>query len=405
MAISGATSSSYTPVIGDVAHTLLCKVTASGAGGASTPTASNTSGAVSGIPVNSVAPALSTTTTGVGTAITVTNGTWSPTPTSYTYQWHWADTSAVISGATSASYTPVGADSTHTLLCKVVAINAAGSSSAVSSNTSLAVPASPILDQISSSTAAVAYSVRKIKGSYSGAALRVRRSSDNTQQDIGFTAAGLLDERALTTFVGGGSGFVVTWYDQSGNGRNLTQASTNAQPTIVSSGTIVKRAGIAALLHDASDDGMAYSGSAYVTALPFSVNLVAGSSANTTNARRALKCDNGSSNWLIGPYGNKHSWFAEGWNHQISTPWTTSSFEVITVIEPSSGNPTSYRNGTSQTMASSAKGIPQKISTGAAGAGCCAEPLNGYISEFVVFTVAISSTDRGILEANQMAYY
>jgi len=51
------------------------------------------------------------------------------------------------------------------------------------------------------SGAAAAYSLRKINGSYSGPAIRVRRSSDSTEQDIGFLN-GELDKIALTAFIG-----------------------------------------------------------------------------------------------------------------------------------------------------------------------------------------------------------
>ena len=50
--------------------------------------------------------------------------------------------------------------------------------------------------------ASVAYSLRKLRTSYTGPAIRVRRSSDNTSQDIGFNTDGTLDTNALTTFVG-----------------------------------------------------------------------------------------------------------------------------------------------------------------------------------------------------------
>jgi len=40
--------------------------------------------------------------------------------------------------------------------------------------------------------AAAAYSLRKLRADYSGSAVRVRRSSDNTEQDIGFTTQGEL---------------------------------------------------------------------------------------------------------------------------------------------------------------------------------------------------------------------
>lgn len=87
--------------------------------------------------------------------------------------------------------------------------------------------------------AATAYSLRRLRFSYTGAAIRVRRSLDNTEQDIGFTAFGNLDTTALTIFCGTGNGFVTTWYDQSGNGRNITQTTASNQPRIVTSGSII----------------------------------------------------------------------------------------------------------------------------------------------------------------------
>jgi hypothetical protein len=94
------------------------------------------------------------------------------------------------------------------------------------------------------SGAAAAYSAaRRLASTYTGALIRVRRSSDNTEQDIGYTAGNVLDESALTTFVGAGDGFVTTWYDQSGNAKNATQATAVNQHRIVSSGTIEKDGG------------------------------------------------------------------------------------------------------------------------------------------------------------------
>lgn len=86
--------------------------------------------------------------------------------------------------------------------------------------------------------AAAAYSVRKLRNAYTGSAIRVRRSSDNAESDIGFSS-GNLDTSALTTFCGAGDGFVTTWYDQSGNGYNATQSTAANQPQIVSSGSVL----------------------------------------------------------------------------------------------------------------------------------------------------------------------
>lgn len=80
------------------------------------------------------------------------------------------------------------------------------------------------------------YSLIKQRSSYSGACLRVLRSSDSTEQDIGFDSVGYLDSTALLTFVGAGDGFVTKFYDQSGGGNDFVQAAAGTQPAIVSSG-------------------------------------------------------------------------------------------------------------------------------------------------------------------------
>jgi hypothetical protein len=85
--------------------------------------------------------------------------------------------------------------------------------------------------------AAVAYSLRRLRADYTGSAIRVRRSSDSAEQDIGFVS-NVLDTASLLTFVGAGDGFVTTWYDQSGLGLNATQTTAGVQPFIVLAGVL-----------------------------------------------------------------------------------------------------------------------------------------------------------------------
>jgi len=91
--------------------------------------------------------------------------------------------------------------------------------------------------------ARVAYSLRKINSTYTGDAIAVRRSSDNTSQNIGFDSNGNLDTTSLLSFVGAGNGFVSIWYDQSGNATNLSQVASANQPQIVSGGALITRSG------------------------------------------------------------------------------------------------------------------------------------------------------------------
>jgi hypothetical protein len=95
-----------------------------------------------------------------------------------------------------------------------------------------------LLDTYSGTQAA--FGLRKLRRSYSGNCVRVRRSSDNTEQDIGFVLEAL-DTASLLSFVGANSGFVVTWYDQSGNARNLNQSTAGLQPRIVNAGVLETR--------------------------------------------------------------------------------------------------------------------------------------------------------------------
>lgn len=113
----------------------------------------------------------------------------------------------------------------------------------------------PPLDQIAG-MATGAYSTRLVNSNFKGSLLRVRRSSDNSEQDIGFVSNDL-NTLALTSFVGGGDGFLTKWYDQSGSARDFIQATAAAQPKIVSAGSIITTInGKPTVLFDGVDDQM-----------------------------------------------------------------------------------------------------------------------------------------------------
>lgn len=99
--------------------------------------------------------------------------------------------------------------------------------------------ASLLLDEYGADITA-AYSVRKLRTAYTGASMRIRRFSDNAEQDIGFDSDGNLDTAAITSFIGSSNAAVVIWYEQSGQASdwNLTNSVTTGQPRIASSGSI-----------------------------------------------------------------------------------------------------------------------------------------------------------------------
>jgi hypothetical protein len=90
-------------------------------------------------------------------------------------------------------------------------------------------------------SATAAYSLRSLTGG-DPRVVRVRRDTsggagDDDEQD--FTVSGI-SSGALVNFVGSGNdGYVDTWYDQSGNGRDAIQPTATSQPKIVNDGSLL----------------------------------------------------------------------------------------------------------------------------------------------------------------------
>ena len=73
----------------------------------------------------------------------------------------------------------------------------------------------------------------RLRAAYTGNAIEVTDGS--TTQDIGFDSNGELDQSALETYANGAEVKVSKWYDQTINGRTLSQTSDAARPTITDS--------------------------------------------------------------------------------------------------------------------------------------------------------------------------
>jgi hypothetical protein len=86
-----------------------------------------------------------------------------------------------------------------------------------------------------SATTSTGYSVhRKIRTGYAGNCLRLRRSTDNVEQDFGFDPNGDLDVSSINTFLGGATGFVSVLYNQGtlGSASDLIQVALLNQPRL-----------------------------------------------------------------------------------------------------------------------------------------------------------------------------
>jgi hypothetical protein len=99
---------------------------------------------------------------------------------------------------------------------------------------------------------------------YAGPTIRLRRDSDNVEQDfygdylgnMGFELDATGEQ--VLTWLDGATPFVHIWYDQSGNGINVLQATTAQQPSIITSGTINTYSGKPTMYFNASNTGGVY---------------------------------------------------------------------------------------------------------------------------------------------------
>ncbi len=92
----------------------------------------------------------------------------------------------------------------------------------------ISIPVAP-LDMLPE--AVMAFSVHKLSSTYGGPILRLRRDSDNAEQDF-YAVGNSVDVQAIITWATGANVYVVTWYDQSGHGNHATQTTATYQPLL-----------------------------------------------------------------------------------------------------------------------------------------------------------------------------
>jgi hypothetical protein len=265
-----------------------------------------------------------------------------------------------------------------------------------------------ILDRLSVSSAA-AYSLRKLRSAYTGSAIRVRRSSDNTEADIGFTAAGDLDTVALLAHVGAGSGFVTTWYDQSGNARNAAQVTASSQPRIVNAGVVEMDGGTVPAMSFDGGDVLGTTLSPDRTAFPELTVTTVYRTTDLTTFKALWGADNGGFDrgQLLGSAGNN-------WGF-LTGNTSVSQAAILNTLSPIVYTATMRVNvpGGSAVAANGVVNAPVTEALGSAHGTLGIGALNGggqfamfgFIREFIVFPSALSTADRQTLEQNQGDFY
>ena len=285
------------------------------------------------------------------------------------------------------------------------------------------IPFSYLLDSYSGS--AVAYSLRKLSSTYSGSCIRVRRSIDNAEQNIGFVS-NELDTASLLSFIGSGNGFVATWYDQSGAGVNVTQSVANGQPQIVSSGVIYTKNGkpavyfqefggnVARLLNSTISVGSLPEMTVAAVIFPIKINnydklFQVGIEGPTTSATYCMSAGGTAFDWVAGDtiiYGKGYSGLAPRIISNGPLHPNNIMTQSFTTLGPS--NTKAFFNNTEISYRVQQNGTPE-INSGIFTLGNANVPVNtqqfgGYIQEFILFNVN-RIADRTPISTNQNTYY
>lgn len=253
--------------------------------------------------------------------------------------------------------------------------------------------------------------MRKLRAAYAGSAIRVRRSSDNTEQDIGFSS-NQLDTSSLLSFCGAGNGFVVTWYGQIGS-VNLTQATQADQPQIVASGAVVTGSNSKpAMDFDGTSDCFAQSTGTLDTLIAagaMTVWAVFNADAIATDAGNAwfndgIYTDSGAfmginlqqTNGILG-------WNYDGTGDVTVNAITTGNWNLVEMRHESGNLSTNKNGGSDNTIAS---GDTQSMTgTVNVGRNHATSFFNGKMHEMVFYDTALSSGDRTTGRTNINTFY
>jgi len=282
----------------------------------------------------------------------------------------------------------------------------------------IGLPKKLLLDNYSGS--AVAYSLRKLRYNYSGSAIRVRRASDNAEQDIGFVS-NELDTTSLATFCSGTNGFVVTWYDQSGNSRNATQITTANQPRIYNSSTGVLLVNSKpSLFFDGSNDGLSHSAISGTKFASFTVSKF----ETQLEIYQIIYSSKKSSGGSYSTFGASLLSYNNNTTMYFNTREGGSVGDTITYSNPGTNQIlfSAYNDGAgagTSNMKLFANGIEKGSSTNAdpisfnasnyydigQERGVDPSSLHGYIQEVIMYTSADQSNNRIGIETNINSYY
>ena len=250
-------------------------------------------------------------------------------------------------------------------------------------------------------SAALAYSVRALNSAYTGPILRVRRASDNTEQDIYALYNGELNVQALTTFCTGTDGFIKTWYNQGSATANLTQNTTANQPKIYDSATgVITRNGKAAALFNGTTSNIGLDSPNTQNPAPLTIFTVHERTKSAALQYMSAQVERPSVGYTA---ANKFKLRLGGSTY--STTNVISGQVATTTVITASNTATIHVNGASEFSGAVVSYTnDDRFSIGSYNAGATSSAFGGYIQEIIYYRSNQSANRTGI-ETNINGYF
>ena len=247
----------------------------------------------------------------------------------------------------------------------------------------------------------VAMSSRKLRSAYAGAAMRVQRSSDSTEADIGFAGNGDLDTTALLAFVGSGNGFVTKWYNQAATGTAFFAPAASLY-FIVLSGVVQLFAPSGKPAARATTSGVGYSATIAAGSVSKISTTVAINNQSTSNNRMiSFRTTSDATDYQ---YPASFGLAAPGTsamqltrNNVTVTGSNGAGPNVVSVVFDNV-NEALWLNGAL---------LGQSASAGSFGASAVLTYSNVFLGAFgeAVLQLDANATDRAVIEASQKSYF
>lgn len=277
-----------------------------------------------------------------------------------------------------------------------------------------------------------AYSLRKLSSTYTGFCLRVRRTTSTpsvttTTVDVSFNSTNTIGLNSSITYVSGTATsatnlgqfcasvvngysnpdgvntnqniFVVTWFDQSGNGKNPTNATVSQQPRLVNTGnleTVDGSVGVRFISANSNYLTLTDSSTAYNNMSCYALGNSLSATVNTSIYGQGHLSANAR---LFLPQNTSISY-----NTSNTFPITGITANVDRLYELICGASTTsaYSNGTISSVASIAS---LNVTNAYIRIGANGSPLvymNGHIKEVIAF---VGTSNRTNIESNINTYY